>query len=36
MEQDIVCPECGGTGHDEEELPCDTCDGFGRIAVEDL
>jgi len=32
MTSDMTCPECEGTGIDEEDgLPCDFCDGEGRI-----
>ena len=39
MGRDITCPECGGLGYDAddpERLPCDFCDGFGRVDVEDI
>lgn len=29
------CPDCGGTGTDDEDAPCDTCDGDLDVECED-
>lgn len=29
-----VCSACGGTGVDEYEWVCGTCDGFGQVYLE--
>ena len=29
-----VCPDCDGTGLDEDGLNCPTCDGHGSIEIE--
>jgi DnaJ-class molecular chaperone len=29
------CPDCDGTGQDDDEFDCPTCDGTGTIDVDD-
>lgn len=31
MEDDDVCPICGGSGGDQEGGECPACDGYGDV-----